>query len=557
MPTFTKSTEESVTHMIQPISEQVVSRLLKLLGIYPLFQDNIYFNSDDSAASKTRDSMHRPKISTNRIDIDMDYTINPNNMKWDGVTNKQLLAYHLSKNQTYEDVPILMDPGADIVMTELSRSCLIGLEVSMSLKDKEVANSIMERIISRFYTQSMIEYEDIYFDYPLHTDHLVLLYKFYKMRDIDHEAMSFLDYLKYYSSEKITLNKSRTGEDSEFVILKTQYRVLTEISMNQDKPEAVKIERVPDRFKVTFKYDIQFSRPSSVILGYPVVIDNQLIPELARPAAERFHPNDADVVSVDIAHQMYLYHKVIEEYPYPITRFPMYDDWNVPITSPIYKASFKPFFSGALLLDFDESEEPITQIDLINDLTAPFQLHPIVIDALRVQGQASFFTEGLFNIAIYANNTPVDESLLELTSDLIVKVNSTMKEKRYHIVLSEATNLSKMDPRYLPILFHYADFFGMTIIRQIKTLIDYGELVWKDGIIMIDKYRRVRLPDGSYTSSIDVTDIYGVGYSELEGYGEAMNNYLFTKKGDPILTGGPNGINCPWRIGEYIIESRR
>jgi hypothetical protein len=89
--------------------------------------------------------------------------------------------------------------------------------------------------------------------------------------------------------------------------------------------------------------------------------------------------------------------------------------------------------------------------------------------------------------------------------------------------------------------------------------------VVKDGIVYINKDRYIKVPnygiyDGTGVSDLETPDIStGVDYDQLEGYEDLKKMYIYTKKGDPILTqqGGVHGFSNPWRIGNYIITAKR
>jgi hypothetical protein len=207
---------------------------------------------------------------------------------------------------------------------------------------------------------------------------------------------------------------------------------------------------------------------------------------------------------------------------------------------------YKHFFIGTLLLDPTSPEgEQISKIDLINELPNDSKLHPILIETLKLQGRASFNTDALFNISVYANDVQVDPSLLDIDQDLVVYVKSTIKHKRYHIVLSELLDIKNLNSRYTPILIKYDNFFASTIIRQLDILKEKGDIYIDNGLV--------------YPNRDKYTPTNAVKYEDLDGYEEIEDKQLLvTKANRPLLEGqgGTNGFSYPFRVGRYTITTR-
>lgn len=577
MPVFNSIIEETMTHMIHPISEQLVNRLFRSFNVLDSLQDNIYFNSDDTSASKTSDQNNRPKLTSNRANIEITPNFDPTNHKWENINTKNIPAYSISNFQKYEDASLFVDKRADIKIQEKLVPCTVSMNINLQFKSKELAFRTLDAIYNKHYTQSLINYEDIYYSYPFPLPVFRALHELYLMRTFEKE-LSFSEYLKWGSADNIKYNKSRNGNLTQIVINKNQYRVLSELITSVEKPEGEKPNKVADLWNIQFEYVYQFSRPNMMSIYYPVTVDNKLIPSILHPSGKRYHPTDGDGLYVDIAHQQYLSKVYKSKYIHPIVHHPIWDDWRVPLHNNHVNKFYKPFFVGALTLDEDETGTN-TSIDLLNDLPEDMKLHQIIVDALSIQGDKSFYTEGLFNISVYANDTRVDPELLEITPELVVRLKSTIKHRRYHLVLSELVDLKRLDPYYIPILLKYDDFFASTIIRYLDYLKEAGEIEVEKGKIYIAKDRFIRVPhygwyDGTGTSGLDKPDIdsgeidpiteqpisnLGVEYSDLEGYEEHQDSYIFTKKGYPILNnqGGTNGFSNPWRVGRYKISFYR
>lgn len=568
MPLLNSVILETMTHVIYPISEQLSERLLDTLRIRNIFDNNIYYNADDVSVSKTSDSKHRAKLESDKCLIGVDYSLNPQDARWSMTNFSHTSAHGISKIYQAENQPIFFDKRADILLLEQIVPCSITLTFDLQFKSKEHAYLAFDAIINRFGNSSIIEHDDIVYTIPFPHQMLLALNRLYKMREFD-DPLTFVEYLKAGSRKSISYEKNRYGTDTEIVILKNQFGILSEVTLGVNKPEAVMRNKLPAYFSVPFTYYLQFSRTNMLGLYFPSVIDNKLVTVDNIPNPGRVHPSLDDVIGVDIPAQAYIYARYVDVYPHTIVRFPYWDDWVIPKGANM-KGNYKPFFVGALTLDIDiDAGITSSTIDLINDFPDEFKCHQVIIDALSIQGEAAFKFDGLINISIYANDTRIDESLLSIDENLVITIDSTIKHRRYHLVLSELTDIRYLNPRYVPILIKFSDFFALTVVKNLDRLVEMGELEISRGMVLAGKFSAIEapgvpkgyigLPDGATVDSDLTPENYGKEYNDLTGYESYPYKNIYTKKGQVILAekGGSYGFISPWRIGKYVIESRR
>jgi hypothetical protein len=461
-------------------------------------------------------------------------------------TSKYTPAHGTTLFDRYENHSLFVDKRADIHLQEQLVPCSVNLNIQFAFKYKEIAYQTLDAIYSRHYTGSIIEYNDIYYSYPFPIATLKALHILYQMKEFNTD-MTFSKYLKCGSNDNISYLKSRNNDNTQIVIQKNQFRVLSELLTSVEQPDSQKINKLPDVWNISTSFYYQFSRPNILALYYPTTIENKLIPVDICPPTTPYHPTDVEGVDVDVVMQQYISKRYIDKYIQHVVRYPAFDDWDIPTyNNNIHNNPYKPFFIGTLLLDPESPEgEHVSKIDLINELPDESKLHPILIETLRLQGKSSFNIDALFNISIYANDVQVDPSLLDIDQDLIVYVKSTIKHKRYHIVISELTEIRNLNSRYVPILLKYDDFFASTIIRQLDALKSRGDIYVDNGLVYPNRDR--------YTPTNATT------YESLDGYKEIEDKQLLVSKANrPLLEGqgGTNGFSYPFRVGRYTITTR-
>ena len=89
--------QDITTEIIEPISEQIVRKMIKVLALEDFFKDNVYINSDYLTGSRTNDSELIPVLQNNRIDCDVTYIQDPSKNKWDTSSTRHSIEFGNTK----------------------------------------------------------------------------------------------------------------------------------------------------------------------------------------------------------------------------------------------------------------------------------------------------------------------------------------------------------------------------------------------------------------------------------------------------------------------------
>jgi hypothetical protein len=149
-----------------------------------------------------------------------------------------------------------------------------------------------------------------------------------------------------------------------------------------------------------------------------------------------------------------------------LVHLPDYDDWLY-VDRLHHVFQYRPFFVAHFTLD-----GATTTIDL-KDL-GNIALHPVVKAIMKEMGNSLFDFGGLLNISVFADELKLGKELLSIDDNLMLSVSSNRKDKVYHLVLSETTNLTQMNADWDYLLIKYRYFFPMTIERNIESLVSKG-----------------------------------------------------------------------------------
>lgn len=459
---------ELMTHVVQPVIEQTVRAVLIDLGLRHYFDDNIMIIAADQALSDTSDGTHNARLSVDRCNVTYSVNFSGTENKFDTSAFRFTQAHGYFGKDKYEYRPIFFDREADILLTENQVPCTVTMEFNLQFKNnKERAYLTSTAITNKQSQNTVVVPHDLYYDYPLSVLLLKYLYTLYKNKFPD-KQMSFEHYLQAGTKKNISFLKSKTTKDSELVIKKTQINALGFLEYSQSEPEVEKEEQYADRYNVNFNYTLQFARPDMLRFYYPIIVNNKLVPEyMVRAGDQTFVPTitglQNEMVIANYARDLFAKRETL-----PPAKIPYYDDFIIPNNSHLNLTDFTPLMQEAFLLD----EGPVTIVDMKD--VGTYQYNPVILDIIKAHGNDIFDIRGLFNITVFANNVAVDPSCLSIDQDLLISVRMTSKHKVYHYVLSENTNINKIDPKWVKTILEYRTYFPMTIMKNLRYFIDIG-----------------------------------------------------------------------------------
>jgi hypothetical protein len=464
MPIRDSLVEQSSTSIIEPISKQITYIVLRMIGCRHLFGDNIYVLSDYNKPSLTSDEDHNALISKDRCDVKMTVSWNPTELKWDIFSFKYTQAYGITKSYDKTLVPVFEDRVAGVRLTEHQVPCTMTLAFSLQFKNRESAFMAISGINNTALKDSVINFHDLSYYYPISADMLASLYQIYLLRQSTLNQLDFQGYLDSGTRGAAQYLKQRVGPNLELIIKRQAIQAIGVLEYNESAPVIEEQDRSIDRFVVNFTYTIQFARPDALRLDFPVVICNQMVPKWMLRIQEQNYLATVYGIFQEKSITGYL-RDTLSNIPV-VVRLPEYDDFRPP-TQPVIGAGFAEFFDAVVLLD----DTPTTTIDLLN-LGVELRLNPTAVEIMKLHEQEIFATTGLYNIAVYANDIQVNRSQLSIDENLVMTIAMRDKNRRYHLVISEATTIQYLDARWIKTMIHYRTFFPITVIRNLQILID-------------------------------------------------------------------------------------
>ena len=454
---------EASSAILEPISQQMTYAILARLGLRNTFDNNVYITNDYTKPSLTTDEGHNALISKDRCDVKMTVAWNPSEVKWDVNSFNYTQAYGVQKTLDHSLIPVFVDSVAGVQLTEHQLPCSMALEFSLQFKNRESAFMAISAINNTSLKDSVINLHDLVYDYPISHEMLLCLEQIYQLRKAS-TPLDFWTYLQRGSRGAVQYLQQRTGNEIELVVKRQDLKAMGVLEYTQNAPSVMEQDRGIDRFVVDFNYTIQFARPDVLRLSFPVVICNQMVPHwmLPRPIESEFTKLSGSLQERSISSFL----RMIQPKLPMVVRRPEYDDFRPPLQFATANG-FTEFFDAVIILD----DTPTTTIDLLN-LGGGDALDATLVEIMKLHGSKIFDTTGLINIAVYCNGIPVDVSLLSIDANLVLTIAMSNKLRRYHLVLSEATDLRALDEQWFSTLIEYRTFFPITIIKNLQRLID-------------------------------------------------------------------------------------
>ena len=488
MPIIDTVIPEITKQCIEPISEQIVHRLIHILGFDGIFKNNLFIMSDDLQPSNFDDTNHELRYYNNRCDVTIKPGYNPLETAFSAIRSRDLDSYMSAKRWQYGEYGIFSDRRAGVDIYEVMVPCSIALDFAIRVKSIELSDMINTSLFSRYLTGgSVYDYNDIQFSYAVPDSIIKLLFRIYDMQDDVKNAMTYPEYLTIGSNSAITklVNRERLSGDGELVVQRSSTKVLGKLEYDGDKHDTEDINKVSNRYLIHFSYIYQFAKPALMRLSYPVMVSNQMI--------HGQYVGKPQNMSIGEGKQAYP-DKSINEYflknntnridltrSYPEVRYPYFDDWQ---RSPrMYKEvnlSYQPLFIGLLAINVDPTTGDLSlSVDIKSEIfpmlpaAAATEIEKVVVE-LNLDSNAHqtyghmFRRLGIFDIAVFCNDGIVPFTDLTLTDDLVLSVGGTLDISRlYRIVISQIRDISILDRLYVYYMLdnikYYIDFLTVNM----------------------------------------------------------------------------------------------
>ncbi|WBF04866.1 hypothetical protein [Erwinia phage vB_Ea277G] len=286
---------------------------------------------------------------------------------------------------------------------------------------------------------------------------LLFLEQFHKMKEaVAPEGTTLPDWLQAHAIQPNTVLTTQAGTQPEWAFKENELDILGYFDFSQVPVEEKKQDT--HTYEVSFTFKFQWERPIELVLGYPLVIHNQLVPKKFRPDNVIYDPGE---IWGAASKSMSRYHQLMEA------------------------AGFKNHNSrGGMIIPFFDEFWP-TQIghDLTNLVQFMIQVKDdptMVLDLKNIPGFTwnekllgimtkdhkglTKRTQSVVNIVLYIGDRPLDSSRLYVDENLVVRSTVPLKLTDVHhlrinlytqlaFLTKEATDTLRSNPEWANLIF--------------------------------------------------------------------------------------------------------
>ena len=464
MPILHSVVSETDIHIVDPVIHQLAHKVIDDLNLTRYIKNNIYIDTGFSAVKTTRDDNHSAILNRNQLKIQAEINITPNNVKWEATNFSHALgpAGMVQRNLSRDYPYIFNDTLNHIEIYQMLLPTYINLNCTLSLMERTLAYEVPS-LLYRRYPPGMVFAREIFYDIPIPKDVFSMLFSLWKHKRYQKED-KFIDYINKYSNGfEFLIHRANTNKN-ELISKNVIINALVSTEYTDSKPEEVKINKMPLNYEIKFTIGIQFARPDMLVLKYPCVIDNTLLPDslIVNPAKQESPMESIQGTYPQSSLDWYIRRTKSRYIDRTLVRFPYYDNWEVPGSSSIIKKNYHPWFISLFLMDEDKE---ITSLELgdVLDEENGYEFHPILKEILKIQGNESFNNGVLFNLSVFSNDTEVERSTLSMDENLTIYVPCKDLYKERRIVLSELTDIRKLNPKWYPLVREYSGFLNLDL----------------------------------------------------------------------------------------------
>ncbi|MCP4394451.1 MAG: hypothetical protein GY804_09340 [Alphaproteobacteria bacterium] len=269
---------------VEPVCQQIVIKFLQQLGYYDFFKDDIYYYSNLTGGSKTKNKAKQPKLQDNRVGCKLNYDLNPRHIQQTGVilnsSNFGTGVYSLS-----DRFPIFADQQHGIDLIGQFAPVKLSMDVVLAFVDPAEALQAMQLLYNVYGNNETKVVLPIAWDMPIPKDILIVLFTLYKMTGNDPKL--FYRYLKDHSNNSICFDSDWKGERKELVIKNSNVEINTYVTFDQERAEANMSGQTANNFKLAVKLETIVTFTNTLYIRFHETINNQLIPASLWPAVSK------------------------------------------------------------------------------------------------------------------------------------------------------------------------------------------------------------------------------------------------------------------------------
>lgn len=352
-------------------------------------------------------------------------------------------AYH------YNDLMLCwLDKDRNISVSPFREQVKASISFTYRTVDKNAAQNwrtMMRRKIMRHFIDETFNAE---YHYVLPVQVLAMMGIFHQMKEkVAGDGITFEDYVEKNALAKLTSMVDQAGNNRTYVFRENQLDILGNFDFSAPPLE----EKLADGncYDITFTYRFSYDRPIGMVVKYPLVVHNQLIPPGLRKNRGLYSPAEQRGLSSGSTRRYYELFKrcTWTAAPPEFNIIPFFDDW-IPGRNGASK-DIAPIAQFLIRVDSTNAKKVIKLDDLGKN-----KFHPDFLEYIRdTRLMVPRATGSAAQITVFEDDRPIDSRDIFIDENLQVWCQYDLDvTKVYHVRVNVFTQLLGLQPaaaRYL------------------------------------------------------------------------------------------------------------
>jgi len=474
MPTVSLTLDEIDSTIINPIVIEVIKDVANELhlpkdSLNILFKDFNITRTDNSITTTINEVDNLPTtVSKNRLIVRMEENYNEEDVNTFIITKKDAF-------------PIFSDLDINVFIYPIYIKSDFNLEFRFISNSKSYIKRIRDDIRFKLAQMRNILHHivDLYILIPESVEEFIADIHELKSRFFD---MPLDQYAQLHFRRPMTLLTDLVGKNKQLAVKERQNRIVGEFDFTA-MPDQIEVEQDTGNYILTFNYRFSMNLPRGLVLRYPVMICNRLIPTKYLPinekdANKREVNRDMGYSSLGISHLSFfeahrqLEYRKNDQLPIIV---PFFDEIDR------YKNHTGYGVVASFLLEVDETDKKtLMSLDDLGD----YHIHPRILKFIK-DIERQYITKPYMSfiyLGLWQDNRFFDANILEVNENLVVRsVKELELINATRVTISFITDLSMLHESVWSRILEYDPSLLLFFIEEyLRMLRDFMGEISKD-----------------------------------------------------------------------------
>lgn len=436
MPTYTFPIEETEDTVIRPMTTSLISRVLAESS---LDTDNIpvYLMGDYGNIPQAKSTLDEG-VDKHRL---------ASNTRCEITVTEEFLGNNTTPELYSEHTPVFVEPLLDMYIKPVYIQCKNTVTVQLYCRSRVEAKKWQKSIQSRVNRSAFASVSAAKYYYPIPNEIVYILGTIHTMREkVAGYNDSMGNWIRKHFTDRLDVISNQKGEGLQFIINETQGRIVGHYDFDYEvsKPE----KQDSGAYLIEFSYTYTYDQPQSMIIHFPIVIHNQIIPPSIRDESI-FGDDEPD--GFYLTDSGYAFHNFAfnSQTSIPYSKYytgepiPRYDDWF-----PRYR---RERYESMLRVACAVSLTDPTWVATIDEDIYPHSFPAATVNYMRTRPMGMMVMyESIFFITVHRWHHLMSNDDMSIGADLKLMIFEPLDLRdMYHVCIDLLTDISALSDEAL------------------------------------------------------------------------------------------------------------